>query len=146
MAEEPESRKPEPFPPAVEPDEQEQDEEVRTDLSEQEVEEEADEAIHEIEEDADERQLPKAKAPPPPGPEGPGLIDRAWEAQYRLEARFKKVGRGRYSRVLKMARKPEPEEFRRASQITAIGIGVIGLIGFLILLFMGWLMDLLGVQ
>lgn len=85
---------------------------------------------------------------PPKGPavREEGFVERAWEAQDGIEARFKRMGRGKYMRVLKMARKPEPEEFRRASQITAIGILIIGLIGFLILLFMGWLMGVLGVQ
>lgn len=85
---------------------------------------------------------------PPRGPvEGEeGFVERAWETQDEIEAKFKRLGRGKYMRVLKMARKPEKEEFRRASQITAIGILVIGFIGFLILLFMGWLMGALGVQ
>lgn len=86
---------------------------------------------------------------PPKGPSArheEGFVERAWEAQDDIEARFKRMGRGKYMRVLKMARKPEPEEFRRASQITAIGMLVIGLIGFIILLFMGWLMGVFGVQ
>jgi protein transport protein SEC61 subunit gamma-like protein len=87
-----------------------------------------------------------APAPSPHEGEAQGFVDKAWEAQYRVESRFKKLGRGKYSRVLKMARKPEHDEFVRASQITAIGIAIIGLIGFLILLFMGWLMNLLGVK
>jgi len=35
-------------------------------------------------------------------------------------------------RVLRVARKPTPEEFKRASKISAIGILIIGFIGFLI--------------
>ncbi len=38
-------------------------------------------------------------------------------------------------RVLKVARKPDREEFFDFSKVTAIGIAVIGVIGFIIVLF-----------
>ena len=38
-------------------------------------------------------------------------------------------------RVLKVARKPDREEYFNFSKVTAIGIAVIGVIGFIIVLF-----------
>lgn len=75
-----------------------------------------------------------------------GFVDRAWDAQHRLEKRTKRIGSGRYARVLKMARKPEPEEFRRTSIIVAVGLLIIGFIGFVIFLLMDLLSRALGVK
>ena len=61
-------------------------------------------------------------------------IDRAWEIQHRVEKRTERVGKGKYGRVLKMARNPESEEFIKTSQMSAIGIAIIGVIGFIIYL------------
>ena len=137
------------FPSPVEPDEEEEEEEPKSTLPPDVVEREAERALHEIEEEIEEEHPSKPPRPPPRTiPEGPQktFIDKAWEQQYKIEARLKQVGHGRYSRVLKMARKPQHEEFVKASQITAIGIGFVGVIGFGILLFMTWLMALLGVR
>ena len=60
------------------------------------------------------------------------LIDRAWELQHNLEAKRKGFGKGKYGRVLKMARKPTNEEYKKTSMITGVGILVIGGLGFLI--------------
>ncbi|WP_405325441.1 protein translocase SEC61 complex subunit gamma [Methanobrevibacter sp.] len=38
-------------------------------------------------------------------------------------------------RVLKVARKPDREEYFNFSKVTAIGIAIIGVIGFVIVLF-----------
>ncbi len=144
MAEE--QKKPEAFPPAVEEDEEE--EEPQSTLPPDVAEREAQEAIKEIEEEIEEEHPSKPIAPPPPQYEGdrPTFMARAWQRQARVEERFKRIGHGRYSRVVKMARKPEHEEFVRASQITAIGIAVVGLVGFLIYLLMQLIMNLLGVK
>lgn len=142
-----EESKPGVFPPAVEEDEEE--EEPASTLPEDVVEREAERAIEEIDQEMEEEHPAKPPAPPPRViPEGPqkSFLDKAWERQYQLEARLKQVGHGRFSRVLKMARKPEHEEFVKATQITAIGIAVVGTIGFAILLFMTWLMGVLGVR
>lgn len=91
---------------------------------------------------------PKPRKPHPHPTHKPGekdtFIDRAWETQERMERKWAGLGSGRYARVLRMARKPEPEEFRQSSTIVLIGIAVIGGIGFLIFLFMAWLMKLVG--
>ena len=62
------------------------------------------------------------------------FIDKAWDLQHDLEARQKRIGKGKYGRVLKMARKPTDEEFAKTSKITGLGILIIGVIGFVIFL------------
>ncbi len=62
------------------------------------------------------------------------IIDKAWEVQHKVEKRTERLGKGKYGRVLKMARNPEPDEYIKTSQMTAIGIAIIGLIGFTIYL------------
>ncbi len=77
-----------------------------------------------------------------------GIIDKAWELQYNIEARQKRIGKGKYGRVLKMARKPTNEEYEKTSKITGAGILIIGGLGFLIYLLATqiapWIGDLLG--
>jgi len=63
-----------------------------------------------------------------------GLVDRAWDLQNRIESRRDRVGKGKYGRVLKMARKPTNEEFSKTSKITGVGIILIGGLGFLVFL------------
>jgi protein transport protein SEC61 subunit gamma and related proteins len=87
---------------------------------------------------------PKARQPHAHSGQPEGFLDRAWKAQDRLEQKWQGIGSGRFARVLRMARKPEPEEFRQSSTIVLVGIGVIGGIGFVIYLFMAWLLKVLG--
>jgi len=63
-----------------------------------------------------------------------GFVDRAWDLQHNLEARQKRIGKGKYGRVLKMARNPTNEEYEKTSKITGAGILIIGGLGFLIYL------------
>lgn len=60
------------------------------------------------------------------------IVDKAWKAQKKVEDRVKHIGKGRYGRVLKMARKPTPDEYLKTNQIVALGIFLIGGLGFLI--------------
>ena len=62
------------------------------------------------------------------------IVERSWEVQKRVEERVKRLGKGKYGRVLQMARKPTPDEFSKVVQLTALGILLIGLVGFLIYL------------
>jgi len=75
-------------------------------------------------------------------------MERAWDLQYRIEARQKRIGKGKYGRVLKMARKPTNEEFAKTSKITAAGMLLIGGLGFLTFLIASqvapWIAELLG--
>lgn len=77
-----------------------------------------------------------------------GIIDKAWDLQHNIEARQKRIGKGKYGRVLKMARKPTNEEFSKTSKITMAGILLIGGMGFLIWLLATqvapWIAGLLG--
>jgi protein transport protein SEC61 subunit gamma and related proteins len=138
------SRKPDAFPPVVE--EEDDEETPRSTLAPEVAEREARKAIEEIEEEVEREHPSKPKAAPhiQSGPQK-SFVDKSWDTQYRVENRLKRFGHGRYGRVIKMARKPEPEEFQKASQITGLGILVLGLIGFLIFLLMKFIMDLLNV-
>lgn len=60
------------------------------------------------------------------------IVDKGWEVQRRIEARAKRLGKGKYGRILKMARRPTSDEYSKVVLITAIGIAAIGLVGFLI--------------
>jgi len=66
------------------------------------------------------------------------IIEKSWEVQDGIEEKVKNVGKGKYGRVLKMARKPSGEEYTRIFTITAIGIILIGLLGFAIYLIWKW--------
>lgn len=72
------------------------------------------------------------------------IVDRAWKFQKRLEERTKRLGRGKYGRVLRMARKPSAEEYSKSVQITGIGLLLLGGLGFLIFLLMTVVPGLLG--
>ena len=60
------------------------------------------------------------------------IVDRSWEVQKDIEDRVKRIGKGKYGRVLKMARKPTNEEYIKVVQITVLGLAAIGGLGFLI--------------
>ncbi|MCK5030159.1 MAG: protein translocase SEC61 complex subunit gamma [Thermoplasmatales archaeon] len=77
-----------------------------------------------------------------------GIVDKAWDLQNNIESRQKRIGKGKYGRVLKMARNPTNEEYAKTSKITGAGILIIGGIGFLIYLLSTqvapWIGELLG--
>ena len=76
------------------------------------------------------------------------IVDRAWDLQHNVEARQKRIGKGKYGRVLKMARKPTDEEFAKTSKITGAGILIVGGLGFVVWLLAKhvapWIGELLG--
>lgn len=72
------------------------------------------------------------------------IVEKAWEVQKRLEERAKRMGKGKYGRVLQMARKPTPDEFSKIVQITALGILLIGLVGFTIYLIFQYVAPLIA--
>ncbi len=82
------------------------------------------------------------------GKEMSPAMERAWELQHRIEKRTERMGKGKYGRVLKMARNPEEEEYVKSAQMAAIGIAIIGVIGFAIYLLASqvapWIGDLVG--
>ena len=61
-----------------------------------------------------------------------GFFNRARALQKRIEEREQRIGKGRYGRVLKMARKPTNEEYEKTTKITGLGIVLIGALGFVI--------------
>lgn len=63
----------------------------------------------------------------------------AYDFQEEVESKAKGFGKGRYSRILKMAHTPSREEYTKTLYITGIGIIVIGALGFAI----WWLMTVL---
>ena len=77
------------------------------------------------------------------------FIEKVWQSQHKLEERLKRIGRGQYGRVLRLARKPTSDEFIKSSWVVGIGIAIIGLIGFIV--YYIWLKappivaDLLGI-
>ncbi len=60
------------------------------------------------------------------------FIEKFWRVQRRIEDRFRMIGKGKYSRILKMARKPTREEYRKVITITGLGMILIGALGFTI--------------
>lgn len=76
------------------------------------------------------------------------FMDKAWEFQSSLEEKQKRIGKGKYGRVLKMARKPTNEEYNKTSKITGAGIILIGAIGFVVYLaateLAPWIAELIG--
>ncbi len=62
--------------------------------------------------------------------------DKFLEVEHTITDRVSRIGKGKYARILKMARKPTREEFGKSSIITGIGIIIIGAVGFIIYLLM----------
>ncbi len=61
------------------------------------------------------------------------------ELQDEFEFKARGFGKGKYGRIMKMARTPSRDEYRKTVYITAIGIILIGAVGFAI----WWLMTIL---
>ncbi len=82
-------------------------------------------------------------------PDEKTFIEKAWDLQHKIEVRQTRVGKGKYGRVLKMARKPTNEEFSKTSKITGVSILLLGGLGFLIFLLAKtvapWIAELLGI-
>ena len=76
------------------------------------------------------------------------ILYRAWELQHRIEVRQERIGKGKYGRVLKMARKPTNEEYEKTAKITALGILAVGALGFAIYMIVDqvipWILSSLG--
>ena len=60
------------------------------------------------------------------------FIEKVRKTQHKLEDRFKRIGRGQYGRVLRLARKPTSDEFVKSSWVVGIGIAIVGAIGFVV--------------
>ncbi len=62
------------------------------------------------------------------------LFKRATELQDDIEHTARRMGKGKYGRVLKMARQPTQEEYIKTVEITGLGILLLGGLGFTIYL------------
>lgn len=60
------------------------------------------------------------------------LEDDLVEVQKKVERRFSGVGKGKYARIIKMAKKPNSQEYVKVLAITGVGIIFLGALGFLI--------------
>ena len=60
------------------------------------------------------------------------IIEKSWEVQDGIEEKVKNIGKGKYGRVLRMARKPTDEEYNKIFTLAGLGIMLIGLLGFAI--------------
>ncbi len=60
------------------------------------------------------------------------IVEGSWKVQKKIEEKAGKIGKGKYGRILKMARKPDNEEYQKTLTICIIGILLIGGLGFLI--------------
>ncbi len=60
------------------------------------------------------------------------ILDKSAEVQRNIERKFSRIGKGKYSRILKMARKPTRDEYSKVVTITGLGIILVGGVGFAI--------------
>ncbi len=72
------------------------------------------------------------------------IVDKSWEVQEDIEERVKRIGKGKYGRVIKMARKPTNDEYIKTVMITGLGMALIGGLGFLIYLIWTTIPGLFG--
>jgi protein transport protein SEC61 subunit gamma-like protein len=83
-------------------------------------------------------------------PNNKTFMQKAWDLQHKIEDRESRLGKGKYGRVFKMARKPTNEEYSKTSKITGAGILAIGGLGFLIFLIAKqvapWIAQMLGLS
>ena len=76
--------------------------------------------------------------------------DVVQDRQDWIEAQFRKISRGSWARIIRMARKPTPQEVKQTSIVCGIGLFVLGAIGFILLVimdnFIPWLIhDVFGI-
>jgi len=64
------------------------------------------------------------------------IVKKSEKLQHTFEEKFKSFGKGKFGRILKMARKPTYEEYMKIVWITGLGMIIIGALGFLIYFIM----------
>lgn len=65
------------------------------------------------------------------------IDDKLLDVQNKIERKIGGIGKGKYSRILRMAKKPTRDEYLKVVLITGVGIVLLGLVGFFIYLIMG---------
>lgn len=66
---------------------------------------------------------------------------KAEEIQNGFESKMGNLGKGKYGRILKMARTPSREEYKKTCYIAALGMILLGVVGFAIMWVMTYLPD-----
>ena len=64
---------------------------------------------------------------------------KAEQIQDSLDSRISGIGRGKYRRILQMAHTPDKEEYLKTAKISALGILILGLVGFVVMWIMTYL-------
>jgi protein transport protein SEC61 subunit gamma-like protein len=64
------------------------------------------------------------------------IENKAEDFQSNVESKVGGLGKGKYGRILKMARTPTREEYKKTCYIAALGMLILGAVGFAIY----WLM------
>lgn len=64
---------------------------------------------------------------------------KAEQIQKGLESKMGGFGRGKYGRILQMAHTPDKEEYLKTSKISALGILILGAVGFAVMWIMTYL-------
>jgi protein transport protein SEC61 subunit gamma-like protein len=67
------------------------------------------------------------------------IEEKAEAYQDTFESKTRNLGRGKYGRILKMAHTPTREEYKKTCYIAAIGMIVVGAVGFAIMWIMTYL-------
>ena len=62
--------------------------------------------------------------------------DSVQEWQDSIETNVRKIGKGSWARILRMARKPSKKELRQTIYVCGIGMLILGFIGFVVLVVM----------
>lgn len=60
------------------------------------------------------------------------IVKKGMALQTRIENSMRTLGKGKYGRLLKMARKPDREQYKKVLMICGAGMLIIGALGFLI--------------
>ena len=64
---------------------------------------------------------------------------KAEQIQSGLDSKISGLGKGKYGRILQMAHTPDKEEYLKTAKISAIGIIILGLVGFAVMWVMTYL-------
>ncbi|MDR1404449.1 MAG: protein translocase SEC61 complex subunit gamma [Candidatus Methanoplasma sp.] len=67
------------------------------------------------------------------------LEAKAEEIQDSFESKTRNLGRGKYGRILKMAHTPTKDEYKKTCYIAALGMVILGAVGFVIMWVMTYL-------
>ncbi|MGP6294421.1 protein translocase SEC61 complex subunit gamma [Caldiplasma sukawensis] len=58
------------------------------------------------------------------------------EVQKKVERKIGSLGKGKYARIIRLAKKPDQNEYVKVLAITGVGLIILGGIGFLIYIMM----------